>query len=1171
MKPANLSRIGECIRIISILGLIIFFNFSFVYSQNTTSFPLCTPPPVSVNPTSSLICNPGGTGILLTAFGALTYTWSPSTGLTATTGASVTANPASTTTYTVTGTDGVGCTAIATTTVTVANKPTLAPTATPATICSGSNATLNANATMPAFSYCTPTYITGTGSGDYISLVQIVTTTLNNITVGAASPYYTLYPASGSTTGSLVANTAYTMNVKGGIFATCYVRAWIDYNQDGVFTASETIGLSPNVGASTNGTIVFTVPLSAINGATRLRLRSSDNISGPGIGDYCTTTNSAFGETEDYIITITGAVAQLTYLWSPATFLSGTTTNPTTASSVTTTTTYNLTVTSFNGCISTSNVPVTVDPLITVTNPGTTTGTTGTPFSQTFTQTGAVGGATFTINSGTLPTGLSLSATGVLSGTPTQTGSFPITIKVTSGNGCIGIGASYTLVISSGCAAITVTNPVTTTGTAGVAFSQTFTQTGAVGGATFTINTGTLPTGLTLSAAGVLSGTATQTGSFPITVKVTGGNGCIGTGLTYTLVISCQTINITNPVTATGTAGTAFSQTFTQTNAIGGATFTINTGTLPTGLTLSAAGVLSGTATQTGSFPVTVKVTDGNGCIGTGLTYTLVISCQTITVTNPVTATGTAGTAFSQTFTQTNAIGGATFTINTGTLPTGLSLSTAGVLSGTATQTGSFPVTVKVTDGNACIGTGLTYTLVISCQTITVTNPVTATGTAGTAFSQTFTQSGAIGGSTFTINTGTLPTGLTLSAAGVLSGTATQTGSFPITVKVTDGNGCTGIGSTYTLVIGCQTINVTNPVTATGTAGVAFSQTFTQTNAIGGATFTINTGTLPTGLTLSAAGVLSGTATQTGSFPVTVKVTDGNGCIGTGSTFTLVISCQTINVTNPVTATGTAGTAFSQTFTQSGAIGGSTFTINTGTLPTGLTFSTAGVLSGTPTQTGSFPITLKVTDGNGCTGIGSTYTLLIGSTTITLKLQLFLEGYYQLGGAMQSVLNNQGVPLSLATETDTVIIELHHPTTFVLIDSKKGVLLTNGRVSVTFTQPEGSYFISIHHRNTLQTWSANAIACIFSTPLYDFSMAANKAYLSNQVQVEPGVWAFYTGDLNQDEFIDPFDFGDFDTDSQNGVNGVYVATDFNGDGFVDPFDFQVFDANSQNGVTSQHP
>jgi hypothetical protein len=94
---------------------------------------------------------------------------------------------------------------------------------------------------------------------------------------------------------------------------------------------------------------------------------------------------------------------------------------------------------------------------------------------------------------------------------------------------------------------------------------------------------------------------------------------------------------------------------------------------------------------------------------------------------------------------------------------------------------------------------------------------------------------------------------------------------------------------------------------------------------------------------------------------------------------------------------------------------------------------------------------------------------------------------------------------------------------------------------------------------------------VASTPLYDFTTAANKAMGDNQVQVQTGKWAFYTGDLNQDDFIDGNDFPAFDTDSFNGVSSEYVATDMNGDGFVDGNDFPVFDANSFNGVTSIHP
>src|SRR5207247_4910475 len=147
-----------------------------------------------------------------------------------------------------------------------------------------------------------------------------------------------------------------------------------------------------------------------------------------------------------------------------------------------------------------------------------------------------------------------------------------------------------------------------------------------------------------------------QTVTSPILANTTHANGCTGTSATYNLTINCQTITVNNPGVSSGTVNTAFSQNFTAGNTIGTVTFT-TASTLPTGLTLATNGTLSGTPTQTGSFPTVVTATDANGCSGNGATYTLVIGCQVITVTNPGANTGTVNTAFTQNFTAANTIG----------------------------------------------------------------------------------------------------------------------------------------------------------------------------------------------------------------------------------------------------------------------------------------------------------------------------------------------------------------------------------------------------------------------------------------------------------------------------------------------------------------------------------
>jgi len=80
----------------------------------------------------------------------------------------------------------------------------------------------------------------------------------------------------------------------------------------------------------------------------------------------------------------------------------------------------------------------------------------------------------------------------------------------------------------------------------------------------------------------------------------------------------------------------------------------------------------------------------------------------------------------------------------------------------------------------------------------------------------------------------------------------------------------------------------------------------------------------------------------------------------------------------------------------------------------------------------------------------------------------------------------------------------------------------------------------------------------------------NAAYGDNQVQVETGVWAIYSGDIDQDGFIDILDYLLLDTEIQSGESG-YRPTDLNGDGFVDVFDYLILDLNIQKGVSVNRP
>ena len=87
---------------------------------------------------------------------------------------------------------------------------------------------------------------------------------------------------------------------------------------------------------------------------------------------------------------------------------------------------------------------------------------------------------------------------------------------------------------------------------------------------------------------------------------------------------------------------------------------------------------------------------------------------------------------------------------------------------------------------------------------------------------------------------------------------------------------------------------------------------------------------------------------------------------------------------------------------------------------------------------------------------------------------------------------------------------------------------------------------------------------------YESKAQTNNAYADNQVEVEPGVFAMFTGDIDQNGSIDALDFLILDPEIQNGSGG-YVVTDLDGSGGVDAIDFLILDPNVQNGIGVAQP
>ncbi|HLL54699.1 MAG TPA: putative Ig domain-containing protein, partial [Myxococcaceae bacterium] len=709
---------------------------------------------------------------------------------------------------------------------------------------------------------------------------------------------------------------------------------------------------------TTPGAFPFTVRVTDGNGITASRQVSLEILGQLSVttatlpdgyaGSAYSATLAATGGRGPYSWSITAGALPAGLALSTAGALSGT---PTATGNFS----FTVRATDANGRTDSKALALAVVPALGITTASLADGYTGAAYTGNVVASGGRAPYTFAVSAGALPAGISLSTSGVLSGTPTATGSANFTAQVTDANGVTSTQA-LTLGVYP---AVAVTTSALADGYTGVAYSASLSATGGKAPLSWSVTGGALPAGVSLSAAGALSGTPTATGAASFTVRAADANG-VSSSAPLTITVFTPPA-ITTSALPNGDVAVAYNApALAATGGKSPLTWSISSGSLPTGLSLSASsGSITGTPSAGGAFTFTATVTDANGrSDNRALSISITGALAVATVSLP---DGYTGAAYSAALSASGGRSPYSFSVPPGSLPSGLGLSAAGVFSGTPSATGTTTFTVTVTDANSSTATrNLSITVFTQPTVTTATLP---DGYTNTAYSGTVAATGGKAPYTFALVGGSLPNGISLSGSGALAGTPTAAGTSSFTVQVTDANGIIGTRALSIAVLVPPSVSTTT--LPDGYAGSAYSATLAATGGKAPYTWSIVSGQLPTGLTLSSSGTISGTPSSPVAGAATVQVTDANG-VSVTQPISLIIYAAPA-VTTASLADGYEGVAYSATLAASGGKAPLTWSVSTGSLPTGLSLSSGGALSGTPTAAinGSFSVT--VSDANGRT------------------------------------------------------------------------------------------------------------------------------------------------------------------------------------------------------------
>lgn len=589
------------------------------------------------------------------------------------------------------------------------------------------------------------------------------------------------------------------------------------------------------------------------------------------------------------------------------------------------------------------------------------------------------GAAPYRYSASGLPEGLAVDPdTGAVAGTPVSAGTYAVTVRavdadqrVAESQMSLSVMATSALVVPD---RVIVAAPSVTSETS-------LTATGSQGVVNWSV--AAAPDWLRVSSEGVLTVTPPRAGTYfvDVSAREVDGPGRTATGRMTIDVLDGSVAVTTSAVAAE--AGQPVSATLQASGGTGA--YRWSASGLPSGLVLSSAGHLTGDAPAEGVYQFAVTATSGSsGQPATKATRTIQLQVSGPGTTGDFAVvdavfSGSVGSMLGGqlSVSRDRVDPGVAVAWEAANLPGWLSLTSGGFLSGVPEDAGVFVFEVTATDGESS-DTGTVEVLVSEDPGLRVVSS-TVRGRVGQSMNERLSVEGSVDDVSWVIVAGTLPPGLTLSRAGLLTGTPSSSGQWLVEVEATDG--VSTARGTVTIDIDADELSAVEVAdqTVSTRRGASFSIDLVATGGDGNYTWGPGVGSaLPAGVTLSSGGRLTGRIDRSGTYSFAVRATsetDSTRQSGTGTVTLVVAPARFRFATSPNLSGMRVGRLTRILITTAGAEApAGSFVVaqwrRTGVLPPGLTArvidsGSAVMLWGVPRKVGVWSFRLTARDGAG--------------------------------------------------------------------------------------------------------------------------------------------------------------------------------------------------------------